>query len=364
MTVAVQPLDRWLAIDGDLSCLDSVDVFMFEDEVPHDLDIGKCEPDQRSKCLEWSTGESSIEGCIALRNPHPLRPPAEWDLMYKRLPALCLRDALTARHWTSRAKLAEHSPTSDLVFDSRKPISNKHYFRCLIVCNDLWDAGVPSFKSGRSPTYYQYLLRYRRLSPARKSMRVLKEEMARDEAAPEDCYSDIARVQPLPAADVPVPLPYDEDIGYEEPPRLPDVDLMPPEVEAPAVPLPPPADPPVDEEVAPDVGAPAAAAPVELFRDEADRWPPTLEGFALKRIAGRRGDDRMQHTRLSVTCPCCCTVSRSTHLQTDTMGPNAALCFLGAWIEQFGHKDPEVHRTWRPSIAEQRSYRFRKLGAG
>ena len=33
MTVAVQPLDRWLAIDGDLSCLDSVDVFRFEDHM-------------------------------------------------------------------------------------------------------------------------------------------------------------------------------------------------------------------------------------------------------------------------------------------------------------------------------------------
>ena len=111
LTVVVQPLDRWLAIDGDLSCLDSVDVFMFEDEVPHELDIGKCEPDQRSKYLEWSTGESSIEGCIALRNPHPLRPPAEWDLMCKGLHALCFLDALTARHWASRAKLAEHRPS-------------------------------------------------------------------------------------------------------------------------------------------------------------------------------------------------------------------------------------------------------------
>ena len=46
--MAVQPLDRWL-VDGDLSSLDSVAVFRFEDEVPHELDIGKCEPDQRSK---------------------------------------------------------------------------------------------------------------------------------------------------------------------------------------------------------------------------------------------------------------------------------------------------------------------------
>ena len=101
--------------------------------------------------------------------------------------------------------------------------------------------------------------------------------------------------------------------------------------------------------------------PVDLFRDDDHRWPATLEGINLRRIAGHRSAGGIVYTRLSVTCSCCCTLSRSTNLLTDALGPQAVLCYLGAWLEQFGELSPEARRRFRLSIAEMRSYLDRKL---
>ena len=124
-------------------------------------------------------------------------------------------------------------------------------------------------------------------------MKALQGIIAQDEAAPDDSdYTDIALVQPAEAPGPVLPLPvqdYDEDIGVEEVlPALP--------AEEPVhVHHPPLVDPHVDD------SAPAAPiaddAPVDLFRDDEDAWPSTLEGIKLNRIAGRRSGERVQYTR-------------------------------------------------------------------
>ncbi len=87
----------------------------------------------------------------------------------------------------------------------------------------------------------------------------------------------------------------------------------------------------------------------------------TLEGVELKRFKGRHGGKHGFAARLGVACPCCHLRSRSVALLTAELGPKAPLCFLGAWLEQFGKLDPVVHKDWTPSLDDMKSYKARKL---
>ena len=46
---------------------------------------------------------------------------------------------------------------------------------------------------------------------------------------------------------------------------------------------------------------------------------------------------------------------------TAELGRQAPLCYLGAWLEQFGRLDPLVHRDWIPSLDDMKSYKARTL---
>ena len=83
--------------------------------------------------------------------------------------------------------------------------------------------------------------------------------------------------------------------------------------------------------------APPPEVPVPL----ADGWPEKLEGIPLRKIAGRSSGPGGHNYfgRLGIQCPCpehdSCQKTRSINLQTAEFGPQAALCYLGAWTEQF-----------------------------
>ena len=329
--------------------------------MPQELDVGECTPDCRANFMTWTKSESEIEGCVSWKDPCPLRPPSDWTLSHNSLPSLCLLDALHARGWKGESKIVLHTPHSGLMFDNRKPLASKAYMRCLLFCDDLFAAGVLEFKSGRPQSFYQWLLRYKALHPADKSMQSLRQILATDKTTIDPYYHDTELALALPPRVQPSQV-VDPDIAVVEPvvdacpaagpesPATPEAIIVP-------VPLAPAAI--LDEDIAELPPAP----PLEVFHDDVDRWPTHIEGIVLKRIGGRRSDGGggVVHPRLSITCPCCCTISRSTQLLTEALGPSAVLCYLGAWAEQFGEMTPERHRAFRPNLAQMRSYKDRKL---
>ena len=47
--------------------------------------------------------------------------------------------------------------------------------------------------------------------------------------------------------------------------------------------------------------------------------------------------------------------TRSTTLHRAELGDDAALYFLGSWIEKFGELDPAAHRVWTPTLEQMRT---------
>jgi len=205
-------------------------------------------------------------------------------------------------------------------------------------------------------------------------MNALKQAMA-DEGDSE--------VPVLVAPPVPVPPPVlnfegillsdDEPVEGPHVPGSP-VPLPPPPAREPEPPLPPVPPPPDEPDVVSIVvaedEAPAAAAAEESAVPVGGEWPENLEGMLrLHRIAGRASGSGGHNyaTRLKVCCPnpdhVGCSKSRSTQLMVAELGPKAALCFLGSWLEHFA-LDVDEHRRFMPSLDDQRDYRARRLQPG
>ena len=79
---------------------------------------------------------------------------------------LCLLDPLAGLGFVGEACVIEHDPeTLCLVFDNRKPMSKKAYFRCVTAAAGLLAAVVTSFKSNRSTASFAYLFRHSNQPP-------------------------------------------------------------------------------------------------------------------------------------------------------------------------------------------------------
>ena len=170
LSVCLQPLEQMLPT-GIVQDATAAEVFSFADDVPVDMDWGACVTSDRPKFLQWeNAGSSLIENCTSLRNPQVLKPSI--DLLHPRAPCLSLLDALQERGWLGKSQTCTHSEGSVLEFDRRKPMKNKRYFQCLLMSFDLYRAGVAEFKSGKPSTYYEFLLRKRKLpDPDKKNGR-------------------------------------------------------------------------------------------------------------------------------------------------------------------------------------------------
>ena len=366
LSVSMQQFERMLQFGDDPASLDQADLFVFQDEVPIDFQWGACVPEDRCKYLQWDhLGDSSIDECFVIGNPRVLQP--HFDLMDKAVPTLTLLDSLDSLGWERKQQLTTHSDESPLVYDCRKPMSKKCYLQCLIVSAQLYEKGV-TFKSGRPSTYYAYILKFRRVPSNNQSMAVLRKAIQDADGVSDDEWLHV----PAPALAAPPrpPLADDDDIAWDEP--------MPEPIAAEPAPIP---DPIVagdalepreiavhdnddgdegdgSDSVAADLPpAPGAVVPVPLEGD----WPSTLEGIELKRFKGRRGGQHGFAARLGAECPCCRLRSRSVMMLTAELGRQAPLCYLGAWLEQFGRLDPLVHRDWIPSLDDMKSYKARKL---
>ena len=166
--IPVQAYDTWAPVNFDPGALgDHAEVFTMSE--PTDVDSIKdlaAKPSDRAMYLHWLAEESDVELCTHLWQPRHLAPPRSWTLGHPRLPTVCLLDALPGMGFVGEACVIEHDPeTPRLVFDNRKPMSKKAYFRCVIAAAGLFAAGVTSFKSNRLTAFYAYLLRHGKLPP-------------------------------------------------------------------------------------------------------------------------------------------------------------------------------------------------------
>ena len=237
-------------------------------------------------------------------------------------------------------------------------MKNKRYFQCLLMSFDLYRAGVAEFKSGKPSTYYEFLLRKRKLPDPDQKMADLRKEL--------NAEADLDKQFPVPVLPVPTPAALDDDceIAWDL------GDIIPPaagpELEQPLAddyvappPGPPAGEPELNsEEVV--AGDPADDGPGHSILRHARDWPSHLDGYELKKIAGRQGSVRFS-TRLGIQCPCCMLKTRSTTLHRAELGDDAALYFLGSWIEKFGELDPAAHRVWTPTLEQMRSYKACKF---
>ena len=184
-----------------------------------------------------------------------------------------------------------HISTSPKIFDNRRPLSKKDYLRCIIVLNDLLAAGIVELRSAKPATYYQYILRFKKLPVDSAKMAELRKEMDND------CDGEAPQFA-VPAVPLPPPV-ADQDLGIvmmssgdegDDPGPKPPSPAAPPELGPPEV-VPEPL--PVEDGIV-DV-APPPEVPVPL----ADGWREKLEGIPLRRIAGRGSGPcrpNMRHT--------------------------------------------------------------------
>ena len=283
------------------------------------------------------------------------------DLMRSDAPTLALLDYLDGRGWEGQSTLATHNASSSLIYDNRKPVTKKRYFQCLIICDSLFAAGITEITSGRPQTYYAYILKYRKLPAPGRSMQDLLKEI--NGAAGDEDFVPL----PFVSTVAPAPVAIDDEIAADIGDTI--MEIPPSPLAAEPEPTPDPIrndDPELepsqnaieDDEIA---GSPDESRPPHAVVPHADEWPLEIEGVALVRISGRRGGSHSQSARLGATCPCCCLRSRSVALLSDTLGRNAALCYLGVWLEKFGSLAPADHRRFVPSLEEMQSYRARKL---
>ena len=83
--------------------------------------------------------------------------------------------------------------------------------------------------------------------------------------------------------------------------------------------------------------------------------PLTLMGQNLTVIKGRKDVKWSYENRLQLKCPRHdnCQISRSVALERLRFGDKAPLVFLGTWLSSAWMMTPEVHKKFKPSIAQQ-----------
>jgi hypothetical protein len=156
-TVTVQPMEQWLAFAQDDDA-EEMQCFVVQD--PCDVDILEIighDSACRTRLKQWVIGESDVAGCVCLHSPTIITP--QLALSSPKTPTLCLLDALGDRGWTSVLMNVAHSIDADQIYDGRKPMANKLYFKCVLALPDLVARGATTFCSNQVQIYYSLLMK-------------------------------------------------------------------------------------------------------------------------------------------------------------------------------------------------------------
>ncbi len=202
---------------------------------------------------------------------------------------------------------------------THKKVPSRCHRRCLIIIADIFSAGVCTFKSNHSGTWFAYLLRFKAVPPDRlkaTELQTLIDAVAVTAPVPDALNGSAIMPVRLAAA-------IDPDIAGDDLVLAP---VAEPNAET---------DVEDDDTAEPPVAEPLDAAPfADVAGDDAPPehdWPDVLEGVKLKRVAGRCDGTWSYHARLAVVCPNPehrrCSKSRSTELMVGTFGVDAPIFF-------------------------------------
>jgi len=331
--ISVQPFEEWAPSGSDGQASDTAEVFIAQD--PYTVDIlaicagGR---DLRDKWRKWCVSDSDVEGCQHLHGPSVLQPTLA--LGSSAVPVLSLMDCLQERGYDLVPRTVEHISGGPLVADSRKAVSRRSYFQCVIALPELLKAGVRSFSSGLSNAFYTVLLQKKMLPPLGLPAAKYQEMLALDdgdEIALKALTSQVG--QPAKKRRVEALLDDPDVVGDEGFPAIAD-------------------------NIVQAAVAQAAAEAVVVGNDDAgaeDRYPEQISGCLVSFVKGRQEVGHTYHARLKVVCPVhpACSKSRSLNLLQEVFGARAAEGFLGAWIakaESMSEADHKGHMPRRDDI--------------
>ena len=105
---------------------------------------------------QWSVCDSRIEGCIGLSSPEYLCLSVT-SPQSRTIPVLCLMGMLDAANYDPVYRAVNHNEQGMMIYDGRKPLSKRLYYRCVLAGDDFIQAGK-SFKSVQLQSYFEALL--------------------------------------------------------------------------------------------------------------------------------------------------------------------------------------------------------------
>ena len=153
--MSVMWLDTWAA--RNLHAEPSLDVFEVSDPEHIDLYEFVRDVDDRRHLYSWSEVPCDVDGCITLVRPVVVE--VQSHLNSKKVPVLCLVDALKAAGYEFVDRRVVHKPADALkLVDGRTLASKRHYFQCVLASAALWERGVTEFRSGAASGFYWLLL--------------------------------------------------------------------------------------------------------------------------------------------------------------------------------------------------------------
>ena len=330
MSPKVQPLDVWR---GTELPLDAVKMESFVVESPVQINIMDwigSEFAHRHRCQVWKRQVSDLAGCQAWGDPQPLA--ALVHLSSDKVPVLSLIEELEGKGWTGVRRQLEHNNLPPLLYDARKPC--RPYLQSLLAIKYIFEHGCTKFRSGLSGAHYKLLLKDGKADL--------------DAMTAADCQACLKRMHgDVPVIDDLAAFPVDRG---EDRPALEDRAAEDAEVVADPLPA-------IVDDIDGDDGLDEAGA----GDIDGDEGPPEITQVcgAVLRDESRAQANGTWTEGWRITCPVHglpCSKYRSRALLTERLGRNAAVYYLGAWVQGAAGRDLPTHFRWKPTIDAMRNF--------
>ena len=322
--------------------------------------------DNRGKIRVWEAATSTLESCVGFCSPHELLSNA--PMLSPGVPTLCVLDELKKMGYKGVEQCVWHIPGRTIKkFDVRNAASKKFYFQCVLHQKALLKT-AKAFHSEGHQTFYRWLLKDPAGAVQRLSAAECKRKMRSLEAGPEDMYHGLTEAQDVHTEEDAIEI----DAGEADaaPPPVPSKSRKralnhPGPIQGPSTSTSRIGgeDSPVrsDAEIEADTGI-APSEPQEHFSrgcvsvstpQPRPPWLPlTILGVPLVYEPKKPGH---YEARIRVTCPVHenCSKSRSLSLGQASFGRQAAVGFIGAWLNR-----PDEHGIlrWNARASDVRSF--------
>ena len=348
-TLIVQVCERWRPQSPLANIAPGVaeEVFVLRD--PEDMDVlGICSgATDRRRWYRWTAQQSEVLGCYSLQAHEVLSP--NIALADKKIPVLCLLDALDALKCKGQERQVTHKSPKGRDYDCRHVTSKRCYFQCVLAFGELYRVGVKSMPSGQPNAFYALLLKTRAPVPTNLGAAEYNKRMAATETDDTLALETLAHQPRVPARVVvgigrhaqavaadDDSIAGDSGVERASPQRMEDVEAG------------------ADDETSGSGGEIAADALVLMPGGEGR--PLEILGQPLRRIKGRAGGGHWSYfARVSAECnnPTHhrCSKSRSEELGKADFGMLAPVFYLGAWLNKSALPESE-HKSYRPTDGE------------